>query len=153
MSVTLDLQIESQENAIPDENELQLWTNQALKAQDSDYELTIRVVDEPEIQALNKQYRQKDSPTNVLSFPANIPEYIALSPKLLGDIILCAPIIKKEAMSQNKAIRAHYAHMVIHGVLHLLGYDHIKEEDAAIMEPLEITLLKELGFNDPYLCE
>lgn len=115
---------------------------------DDEYEITIRVVDEHEIQALNKQYRFKDKPTNVLSFPFESPAEVSLP--LLGDLVVCHKIVKKEAIEQQKKLQQHWAHMVVHGVLHLLGYDHIEEGQAQQMENLEIKILANLGFDNPY---
>ncbi len=108
----------------------------------------MRIVDEDESQQLNGQYRQKDKPTNVLSFPADLPEELQLP--LLGDLVICAPVVAREAEDQNKALDAHWAHMLVHGTLHLLGYDHIDETDATEMEALETQIITELGFAPPY---
>ena len=105
-------------------------------------ELTIRIVSKNEMAKLNYTYRQKEGPTNVLSFPLEKP--------LLGDIIICASVVKREAKEQHKSPKAHFAHMVVHGVLHLLGYDHIQDKEAKAMEKLEIHLLRSLGFSNPY---
>lgn len=114
-------------------------------------ELTIRIVDAAEIRQLNADYRKKDKPTNVLSFPSDIPEDFSLNVKYLGDIVICAQVVVDEAKQQGKAAIAHWAHLTIHGVLHLLGYDHEEEQDAAVMEAVEIELLGELGYPNPYL--
>ena len=106
-------------------------------------EITLRIVDAAESQALNRDFRGKDKPTNVLSFPMGEPDY-------LGDIVICAPVVAAEAVEQGKTARAHWAHMVVHGVLHLLGHDHIKDDEAEKMEALERKLLARLGFPDPY---
>ncbi|MFT4047272.1 MAG: rRNA maturation RNase YbeY [Solimonas sp.] len=105
-------------------------------------ELTIRIVDEPESQALNRDYRGKDKPTNVLSFGGD--------EGVLGDLVICAPVVAREAVEQNKTLREHWAHMVVHGCLHLQGHDHELEVDAQKMEAREIRILKSLGFPDPY---
>ncbi len=107
----------------------------------------IRVADEAESQALNRDYRGKNKPTNVLSFPAevDVPEV-----QLLGDIVICAPVVIVEAAAQNKALHDHFAHMVVHGMCHLHGYDHEQEEEATVMESLEIELLAGFGIADPY---
>ena len=118
-----------------------LWLSHIVKAETT---LTIRIVDEAESQLLNNQYRKKNEPTNVLSF------LISDNP-LLGDIILCHSVIKKEALAQKKSIDDHYAHLIIHGYLHLIGFDHTKNDDALIMENKEITVLKKLGIKNPYL--
>jgi probable rRNA maturation factor len=111
-------------------------------------ELTIRLVDEPESQELNREYRQKDKPTNVLSFPADLPDIVNLP--LLGDLIICAPVVAKEAEEQQKPLESHWAHMVVHGTLHLLGYDHIDENDANIMEAIETDVLAAMSIACPY---
>lgn len=113
-------------------------------------ELTLRLVDKAEMQDLNKRYRGKDKPTNVLSFPADVPAEVALELPFLGDIILCVPVIHQEAEEQQKPVFAHWAHMVVHGVLHLLGYDHENDQDAKIMEKKEILILRNLNFQNPY---
>lgn len=118
-----------------------LWLSQIVKAETT---LTIRIVDEAESQSLNNQYRKKNEPTNVLSFLIN-------DKPLLGDIILCHSVIKKEALAQKKSIDDHYAHLVIHGYLHLIGFDHTKNDDALTMENKEIAVLKKLGIKNPYL--
>ena len=118
-----------------------LWLSHIVKAETT---LTIRIVDEAESQLLNNQYRKKNEPTNVLSFLIN-------DKPLLGDIILCHSVIKKEALAQKKSIDDHYAHLIIHGYLHLIGFDHTKNDDALIMENKEITVLKKLGIKNPYL--
>jgi probable rRNA maturation factor len=108
-------------------------------------------VDEKESTELNETYRLKSGPTNILSFPVEIPEEIELN--LLGDLVICAPVLEKEALEQNKALLNHWAHIVIHGVLHLMGYDHIEDDEAELMEGKEITLLSHLGIKNPYLQE
>ena len=118
-----------------------LWLSQIVKAETT---LTIRIVDKAESQSLNNQYRKKNEPTNVLSFLIN-------DNPLLGDIILCHSVIKKEALAQKKSIDDHYAHLVIHGYLHLIGFDHTKNDDALTMENKEIAVLKKLGIKNPYL--
>lgn len=133
---------------IPSEAQLTDWTNKALSEQEACQEITIRIVSSAEIQALNHQYRQKDKPTNVLAFPAEIPPELQQS--LLGDIVICAEVVEQQAQQQNKLLDAHWAHMVIHGTLHLLGYDHIDLSDAEEMEACEIILLNDLGYHNPY---
>ena len=118
-----------------------LWLSQIVKAETT---LTIRIVDEAESQSLNNQYRKKNEPTNVLSFLIN-------DNPLLGDIILCHSVIKKEALAQKKRIADHYAHLIIHGYLHLIGFDHTQNDDALTMENKEIAVLKKLGIKNPYL--
>jgi len=109
---------------------------------------SILVTDIDEMQQLNKRYRDKDKPTNVLSFPMQLP--VEVDVFLLGDIALCAPVIKQEASQQSKSEMSHWAHMVVHGMLHLQGYDHIKNDEAEEMEQLEIKILNQLGFANPY---
>src|SRR5690606_500913 len=111
-------------------------------------ELSIRIVDRDEIQALNAQYRHKNTPTNVLSFPCELPP--AVDVPLLGDIVICAQVVQEEAAAQHKAELSHWAHMVVHGTLHLLGYDHMDDAEANEMESLEIEILNTLGFANPY---
>lgn len=113
-------------------------------------ELTIRIVDKNEMTELNSTYRHKNKPTNVLSFPFDMPEECDEDTLILGDIVICAEVISEEAREQEKKLEAHWAHMVVHGTLHLLGYDHEKESDADIMESEEIKILAALGFNNPY---
>jgi len=115
-------------------------------------ELAIRLVGEDESRALNHDYRGKDKPTNVLSFPADLPEMVLseLDERPLGDLVICAPVVAREAGEQGKALAAHWAHMTVHGLLHLLGHDHIEAVDAAVMEPLEIAVLARLGWDNPY---
>lgn len=133
---------------IPSRYYFQRWVNLALDGRKNGIEITIRIVNVKESAQLNQDYRGKIGPTNILSFPFELPDGI-VSP-LLGDLIICAPIVAKEAKLQNKLELAHWAHLVIHGILHLLGYDHIKNKDAIIMESIEIELLNQLGFDNPY---
>lgn len=110
--------------------------------------LTVRVVDTDEGQQLNQQYRGKDTPTNVLSFPSQLPEFV--EPDYLGDLVICAAVVNREALEQNKAVDAHWAHMLVHGVLHLLGYDHMEEAQAEEMEALESKIVIAMGYTTPY---
>lgn len=151
MTIELDIQQACEAENLPDSKQLQLWVDTALNRYQKDFELTIRLVETQESQALNFQYREKDKPTNVLSFPFEVPEGIELN--LLGDLVICADIVADEAKAQNKILNHHWAHMVIHGCLHLLGYDHMDELEANEMEALETKLLKELGISDPYLID
>jgi len=114
-----------------------------------DFELSIRLVDEKEAAELNSSYRGKTGATNVLSFPFDSP--IPMEPRLLGDLILCVPVVEKEALEQHKIVNDHWAHLVVHGCLHLLGYDHIEQDQAEQMENLEITILQSLNIADPYI--
>ncbi|MFZ1493307.1 MAG: rRNA maturation RNase YbeY [Candidatus Competibacter denitrificans] len=149
MTLDLDLQIALDMPGLPAEADLRRWAEAALVGADyqKDAELTIRIVNEAEITALNESYRHKQGPTNVLSFPFEPPPEIATP--LLGDIVICAPVVLHEAINQGKAVAAHWAHLVAHGVLHLLGYDH-DEEQAEAMESLEVRILEGLGYPDPY---
>lgn len=133
----------------PDKKQIQGWVDVALEGLDRDTEVVVRIVDVHESAELNKQYRHKQGPTNVLSFPANIPEGIGLN--LLGDLVVCAPVVEREALEQQKPLTHHWAHIIIHGVLHLLGYDHINDDEAKVMENKEIKLLQTLNINNPYL--
>ena len=144
----VDVQYAVSADGIPGAESIRHWAVRALPAGQESAELSVRVVDEAEITALNRQYRGKDGPTNVLSVPYEaIP---GIDSKLLGDVVICAPVVAGEAIAQGKPLAAHWAHMVIHGVLHLLGHDHHREDDAERMESIEIGLLGELGFPDPY---
>lgn len=113
----------------------------------NDAELLLRLVDEVEITSLNQQFRDKDSATNVLSFPDTLPHEISPS---LGDIVICIDVVKREAIQQNKSFEHHLTHIILHGILHLLGYDHIKEDDATEMERLETAILHKLNISNPY---
>ncbi|WP_373467076.1 rRNA maturation RNase YbeY [Metapseudomonas otitidis] len=145
----LDLQLASEASDLPGEADFRRWCTLALRQRQGDSELTIRLVDEPEGRELNRTWRHKDYATNVLSFPADVPEEFLDIP-LLGDLVICAPVVAREAAEQGKALDTHWAHLVIHGCLHLLGYDHIEDEEAEEMEALERELLAELGHPDPY---
>ncbi len=149
MSIEVAVQYATDWPDLPDENQLKLWVKAALKGLQENAVLTIRIVDEDEGTQLNERWRKSQGPTNVLSFTHEGEPEIA--PDLLGDIVVCAPVVAREAKEQNKDIDAHWAHMVIHGVLHLNGFDHIKPEDADTMENLEIKILEELNYNNPYL--
>lgn len=144
----LDLQIASDYPNLPSAVELERWAGTVLESQAEDTELTIRIVDEVEIRELNRDYRGKDYATNILSFPFEAPPGVELP--LLGDVVICAGVVAREAAEQNKPLTAHWAHMVIHGCLHLLGHDHLEEQEAELMEGLEIRLLAALGYANPY---
>ena len=136
-------------NAIPSLPQIEQWANAVLECQGlGEYEITVRFTDEAESQSLNYEYRGKDKPTNVLSFPFEAPPGIEMN--LLGDLVICAPVIMREAEEQNKSHLHHYAHMVIHGILHLLGFDHIDDDEAEVMEEKEISILATLKIDDPY---
>ncbi|MBE7216702.1 rRNA maturation RNase YbeY [Shewanella benthica] len=148
LELDLDLQIAIDNENLPSKKDFELWVRIALRDTMTQAELTIRIVDEAESQELNSNYRGKDKPTNVLSFPFEAPPEIDIP--LLGDLIICAPVVEFEAKQQHKSLQAHWAHMVVHGCLHLLGYDHIQDAEAEEMESLETQLVENLGFNNPY---
>jgi len=149
MKHIIDLQNACDTQELPSVELFQQWVDAALTTvTEQEFELTIRLVNIAESQQLNKQYRQKDKPTNVLSFPFEVPEGIELN--LLGDLVICSQVVEQEAKAQNKEIFDHWAHMVIHGCLHLLGYDHINDTDANEMETLEINILAKLAIANPY---
>lgn len=148
--LTVDFQHACEHEGVPDEASLQAWAELAWQGEDPS-EVTIRIVDVPESQELNLQYRGKDKPTNVLSFPFEAPAGITMP--LAGDLVICAPVVEQEAREQHKQLDAHWAHMVVHGMLHLQGYDHIEDDDAEVMEGLEVQLLAQLGFINPYEAE
>jgi probable rRNA maturation factor len=147
MAVTVDIQ-RACSDSTPDETLIQSWAELALQEVVEDCELSIRLVDESESADLNSTYRGKTGATNVLSFPFDTE--IALEPKLLGDLVICVPVLRREALAQSKAEADHWAHLIVHGCLHLLGYDHIDDEQAKEMEALETRMLKSLAINDPY---
>ncbi len=144
----LDIQLATQSDNLPDEEQFQLWIDAVLADDQQDREVVIRIVDEAEMTALNESYRQKTGPTNILSFPFQPPPQIESN--LLGDLIICAPVIDKEAKQQNKKVLDHWVHIVVHGMLHLLGYDHLTVEEAQVMESLEINILQSLHISNPY---
>lgn len=138
----------------PNPQQIQSWVDTALEELDRETEIVVRIVDEQESAQLNECYRHKLGPTNVLSFPFEMPEGLQdLEPNLLGDLVICAPVVEREALEQHKKVEHHWAHMIVHGVLHLLGYDHNDDEEAELMESKEIAILKKLKINNPYLNE
>jgi probable rRNA maturation factor len=146
--VAMELQVACEAEGIPSEQQFHQWTVAAIEEARLPVELVIRIVDEAESRALNHQFRDKGKPTNVLSFPfATVP---GIELNHLGDLVICAPVVKREAVEQHKPEEGHWAHMVVHGMLHLQGYDHQLESDAATMESQEIRILKQLGYADPY---
>ncbi|ENG7536960.1 rRNA maturation RNase YbeY [Providencia stuartii] len=150
--VILDLQLACEETTgLPDEALFQRWLEAVLPKFQPQSEVTILIVDEEESHHLNLTYRGKDKPTNVLSFPFEAPPEVELP--LLGDLIICRQVVEQEAIEQQKSAEEHWAHMVVHGCLHLLGYDHIEDDEAEEMESLETEILAELGYADPYLAE
>jgi probable rRNA maturation factor len=153
--VTLQVAVEGIED-IPDEQEFARWVNSALQATDTDYEcntcVTIRLVSEDESQELNTGFRKQSRPTNVLAFPAGtlaVAELLEEETEL-GDLVVCYAVVAQEAIAQDKSLDAHFAHMTVHGTLHLVGYDHLQESEAVTMESLEAEILTAMGYADPY---
>jgi probable rRNA maturation factor len=133
---------------LPSKKAIRRWVEAALQGHREQAQVTIRIVDEEEGARLNWRWRKRGRSTNVLAFPCIGLE--AIAPELLGDVVICAPVVEREALGQNKASSAHWAHMVIHGTLHLLGFDHIERHEALVMEQLETQILQRLGYPDPY---
>lgn len=140
---------------LPSSVSFRKWVAAALKGRIREADLAVRVVDEKEGCSLNHHYRGKDYATNVLSFPAEMPQGLPKGVKmpLLGDLVICAPVVAREAAEQGKSLSAHYAHLTVHGTLHLLGWDHEDDKEADAMEQLEREILAELGIDDPYAGE
>ncbi|USD64652.1 rRNA maturation RNase YbeY [Vibrio sp. SCSIO 43136] len=152
MSIELDLQIAVEDpSTLPSEADFNKWLSTTVSQFQPQAEVTIRLVDEEESHQLNHEYRGKDKPTNVLSFPFEVPPGVEID--LLGDLIICRQVVEAEAKEQNKPLAAHWAHMVVHGSLHLLGYDHIEDDEAEEMESLETEIMQSMGFEDPYIAE
>lgn len=151
MTLQLDIQRESSET-VPEEDDLRRWVAAALAGRrGKDTEISLRLVDREEMATLNKAWRGKSGPTNVLSFPSDLPP--DLDHPLLGDVVICAPVVRDEAREQGKSLDAHWAHMAVHGTLHLLGYDHIDDDEAEAMEALETAVLAALNYPCPYRGE
>ncbi len=159
MIIKVDTQYVSQASQLPNIELFTHWTNTVLanlsshiidahSFESKEVEMTIRVVDEYESSQLNEKWRQRKGATNVLSFPFEPPPNIIIP--LLGDLVICAPLVIKEAQIQNKLLNAHWSHLVVHGTLHLFGYDHISKKPAQVMEDLEIQILSKLGYPNPY---
>ena len=140
--LSLHFQCPSIDVLLPNKKHFKKWASATLRV---NTDVTIRIVDEAEGRALNLAYRGRDYATNVLTFT------LTETPHLIGDIVICAPVVASEALTQNKALIAHYAHLTVHGVLHLHGYDHENEYQAALMEGLEISILHKLGYANPYI--
>lgn len=151
MDVNIIIQNISRANTVPAAAQLQQWATLALGNVTKSTELTLRIVDEEEGRTLNNTWRNRNYATNVLSFP--IGEELDKDTELLGDIVICAPVVAREASEQGKQADAHWAHIVVHGVLHLRGYDHENDEEAGVMEQIEITLLDKIGYPNPYETE
>ncbi|MFT6311258.1 MAG: putative rRNA maturation factor [Porticoccus sp.] len=149
MTAQLELQNDDQLRC-PTLVDFELWSNATLAAINYNKlaAFTLRIASANEVQSLNAQYRNQDKPTNVLSFPADLPAELELPD--IGDLIICAEIVEKEAVAQNKPLKSHWAHMTVHGILHLLGYDHLEDSEATKMEALETEIVTTLGFMAPY---
>ncbi len=141
-ALQLNVQYACSSTEVPTKNQFKKWAKCALRVET---EVTIRLVDEEEGRALNKTYRGKDYATNVLTFP------LTETPHLMGDIIICVPVVISEAIAQQKSAEAHFAHLTVHGILHLHGYDHEIEKQGQLMELIEVTTLQKLGYANPYL--
>ena len=159
--ISVHIQMATIHSIVPSAALLKRWCRAALQQQKvKAASICIRLVDSRESALLNKRYRSKSGATNVLSFPADVPKALRSSVlqqdfqqallQELGDLVICAPVVAREARAQCKTIQAHWAHMVVHGSLHLLGYDHIKKQDAVKMEALEVKILAQLGYDNPY---
>jgi len=148
MGLELAVQCAVDEDEVPGESAFRGWVEAVLVGRRESTELVIRVVDADEAQTLNATWRGQDRPTNVLAFPADLPPELEL--RLLGDLVLCAPVVAAQAQEQGKSVTDHYAHLTIHGLLHLLGFDHESEDEAQRMEAEERRILAGLGIEDPY---
>lgn len=148
MTYLVDLQIVASNDFIPSQADFERWVSAALKDFSLSGEITIRIVDQLESAYLNETYRKKSGATNILSFPFENDEELATP--LFGDLVVCAEIVAQQAQEQARPIIDHWAHLIVHGVLHLLGYDHIQEQEAIVMETFEVKILHELGYEDPY---
>lgn len=158
MNISVDLQIACQVDSAPREAEVHAWLEQAYRAGKPNAsrhgDVSVRIVDENESRQLNNQYRHQDKATNVLAFPAGSPAEFGALPEdeaqPLGDLVICGPLVEQEAEDQGKSPAGHWGHLLIHGMLHLLGYDHETSSQAAEMETMERKILAERGFEDPY---
>jgi len=146
----IHIQNATEQAFVPTVTELRRWAKQTLQKRIKSAELTIRIIDQAEMTRLNETFRHKKGPTNVLSFPFDELEGVSFKVPPIGDLAICADVVNREAAEQDKSAEAHWAHMVVHGVLHLLGYDHQEESEAEKMETEEIAILQSFGFNDPY---
>jgi probable rRNA maturation factor len=153
MNYYIDIQNATDESLPISEDKLTRIAILTLRDYRKEAELTIRLVTVDEITQLNNTYRKQNKPTNVLAFPSSVPPEIQFDLPLLGDVIICPQVLVAEMKQLNKTLEAHWALIIIHGILHLLGYDHIKDDDAVIMQAIEIKLLAELGFTNPYDTE
>lgn len=153
MNYFVDIQHASKCSCPVSDDTLTDWVELTLKAHKETAELTLRFVDPSEITELNHLYRKQNKATNVLAFPASYPQHVQLDHPFLGDVIICPEVLIEESKTLHVDLQAHWAHIVIHGVLHLLGYDHILKSDADVMQPIEINLLSHLGYDNPYKTE
>ena len=158
--IKVDIQIACENYNVPSKEDFETWIMLSIRNIDfileRDFEIGIRVVNESESKRLNKQYRKINQSTNILSFFSSMDDNIRWSktiPKPLGDLVICAPVIEREAIEQGKELFAHWAHMIVHGMLHLVGFDHAVEHEAYEMESLEVDILEELGFSNPYASQ
>lgn len=151
VTVSIDVQRASSEDNEPSDDQVHRWVHAALAAaQNPSATLTVRFVDEAEMSSLNMQFRGRHGPTNVLSFPFEAPPGLPEARDEIGDIVVCVPLVQSEAISQGKSLGDHFAHLIVHGVLHLHGYDHQEQDTADIMEALETAVLASLNIADPY---
>jgi probable rRNA maturation factor len=153
-SVDLSIQRATVETKTPGDEQFREWVETVLAERHDQPVLCIRLVDEEDGRRFNREFRDKDYATNILSFPAELPPGLpsAVAGSQLGDLLICAPVVIREAKEQGKAVINHWAHLTIHGLLHLLGYDHEQLKEATIMEQKEIEILDGLGIADPYQC-
>jgi probable rRNA maturation factor len=151
LDLTLEDRLET-EQALPEGKMWRRWCQAALQRQHQHAQVSLLVVDEAEGRQLNHDYRGKDYATNVLSFALNEGDTVAGMP-LFGDLVFCAPVVAREAAEQGKTLEAHYAHLTVHGMLHLQGFDHEQDDEAEVMEALETVILAKLGYADPYAAE
>ena len=152
MNAELEIQRATTSTSTPDDEQFQLWINAVPAKLDHISRFTIRIVDEEEARRFNRDYRNRDYATNVLSFKADLPENLPSEIRQcqLGDILICAPVVMRESLKQQRPEADHWAHLTIHGVLHLLGHDHEQPDEAAVMESLETEILRKLSVSDPY---
>jgi len=152
MPVEFEVQRVSTSASIPDDERFRLWAETALAGKGENFSFGIRVVDEDEAQRFNREYRHKDYATNILSFPTDLPEDLPedIRHSQLGDLLICAPVVTREALQQQRSELDHWAHLLVHGILHLLGYDHERTDEADVMQSLETEILAKLGIGDPY---
>jgi len=153
MPTELEVQRATKSASVPDDDQFQLWVDAALAGKSDQFTLSIRIVDEAEAQRFNRDYRNKGYATNVLSFPAELPEGLPaeIRQSQMGDLLICAAVVAHEAKEQRRPEMDHWAHLTIHGTLHLLGYDHEQADEADVMESLETEILAKLDISDPYL--